>query len=110
MKTEEAVAKADAIFLGQAEELEPGSEAEVGLEPYYAKVKVLQILRRAAVPLVFISLPVHPYHHESAPKVRDSYIFFVNSEPNRILALKVIPDTEDNIAMVKRLITQLPAK
>ena len=110
LKVEDAVAKTDAVFVGKfinlgAQAME-GTHAAQGPEYHGALVKVVQTLKgKVDAPIAVSIYPVH----EVMPQVGTAYIVFVknkdfySSDPFRIVKLMLA--TDDNIAMVKKLIS-----
>ena len=110
----DAVANCDSIFVGQIMKVGTGVQPSPGHETRYVQqisyhpLRAFAKLRNA----YRIDANVGEYH-ETFPKVGESDIFFVNNKdtnPNHYTVVKLLAATDDNIAMVKKLIAQIPAK
>jgi len=110
IKTEDVALKCNAVFVGKITHVGPPTGAAPGLATFGVKVTVLQVLRGTVDAQVGIRIDDDVLNHESAPKVENTYVFFVEKDETRLTALKLLPATDDNIATVKKLIAQLPAK
>ncbi len=116
LKSEDAAAKSDGIFVGKITQIGLPNAKAAGQVAYYGnKVHVLQVLRGAIGAQVKVTLYVHYVSDipENPPKVDGTYIFFVkkiaNPDPDPYKALKLLPATDANIARVQALIAAAPA-
>jgi len=101
VKSEEAALHSSAVFVGKVT-----NEGVRGpyFNIYYTEISnlqitVLQVLRGSSPNPVALSLNVAG--NEAMPKTGNTYIFFVQKPT----ALKLLPATDDNIAMVKKLVS-----
>jgi hypothetical protein len=110
----DAVAKCDEIFVGQIKkvgtgtELSPEHETRYIQQISYQPLRIFAKLRRA----YRVDANVGEYH-ETFPNAGESDIFFVHNKAgttNSYTVVKLLPATDDNIAMVKMLIAQISAK
>jgi len=116
IKAEDIVLSCDAVCVGEIEDMGlPTNSSTTGLVVYSGiEVKVLQILRGSVEYQIKITLNTlkSPSLQEMPPKFGGSYIFFVNRNnpeaDDPFIALKLLPATDDNIAMVKKLIAAAP--
>ena len=105
IKTEDAVSKSDAVFIGKITKVgfisvaAPNESSYVGTE-----VMVSEALKGSSKGRMTVRL--HRVYPEQALKAGDFDIFFVTGAT----VLKLLPATDGNIATVKNLIAQLPAK
>ncbi len=53
---------------------------------------------------IILEFDIFGINHEALPKIGTTYIFFVNSAGERLSALKILPVTEANTALLNRLI------
>jgi len=115
VKTESIVASCDAIVVGEV--TEPGTSQDQPESPWTVYsgigVKISQILRGSVDHQIDVTLSTmrSQSFQEIPPTFEDSYIFFINktdtgSDPYQVI--KVLPATDENIAVVKKLIAALP--
>jgi len=105
-KVEDAVANADAIFVGKVTSI--GNGYAKGLGPTYYSIGI------SPAETYLGSVVSNPYSYvritslgEHLPSVGNAYIFFVKKQVGReLLPLKLIPATDTNIAVVKKLISK----
>lgn len=112
IKTDDAIQKSRVVFVGQLAKLgEPDDSVDhdsLGPEYPQAKVKVLTGLKGTFDAGVSVGIYPNSILKEETPKERGVYIFFVKYESNAstpYIVLKLLPATDDNIAMVKKLIS-----
>jgi hypothetical protein len=111
-KIEDAVAKSDAIFVGKVSTLGFVHGSVPGQYDFGVTVPNLEgILGQAqdnfygALVVLVVSIPAH----EAPPKVDNEYIFCVIKKetpatgPTKYTALKLMPATDENITLVKKL-------
>jgi len=125
LKPEEAVSKSDAVFVGEVTDtgikvMPPPDCPYEG--PLYRgiKIKVLQFLRGSVRDHVSVALFVPTMKLVTLHMVGNSYIFFVQTKSQKALdypynclekadttdiAIKLLPATDENIATVKKLIS-----
>jgi hypothetical protein len=95
----DAVKQSNVVFVGKVINAGlDGSEFNIAnTEISNLQVTVLQVLRGSTPNHVAISLNVAG--DETIPKAGNTYIFFVD----HLTALKLLPDTDENVALVKNL-------
>jgi hypothetical protein len=111
VKTEEVALKCDAVFVGQITDIghwgPPTSPDLISLQG--VKIKILQVLRGSVDSEISVEIFWFDTNSEESPKAQSTYIFFLNKThvENTIqnIVPKLLPATEDNIAMVKKLIS-----
>lgn len=127
IKTKYAVAKADAIFTGQVEqeadaiftaEVEQNGVTKASGENLFCgiKIKVVDVFKGTVDSKISVSMVVKMVEPviEAAPPPQSNktYILFVIKKTGKdndpFTALKLLHATDDNIVMVKKLVTQLP--
>jgi len=110
MKEEDAIANSDAVFVGKVTSI--GGPYAKGVGPNYYPIGI-------DVGETYLgSVVSNPYSWttinrsvEHLPSVGKNYIFFVKKQEGReLMPLKFLPASDANIATVKKLIAQLPAK
>ena len=114
IKTEDVALRANSIFVGHFNFVGEGPDAdETGLGYFdNARVKITQSLKGALWGNVTVSysiLEVPPT--ESNPEPKTNYVFFIHViSPTQLSVEKLLPATEDNINLAKKLIGQGSAK
>jgi len=110
VKTGEAAAYADEIFIGKLVQ-----HGFVGLRAkgrrcyFHNEVEVSGFIRGSDSTQVDVTFWVVDAVQERSPREGPSYIFFTSSElPKEITAIKILPATDGNLAKVKALIAQKP--
>ena len=130
LKVETAISKSDAVFIGEV--IVQGFEVPQPTDASYAgpllkgiKFKISKMIRGSIGDGISLSMFVMTTRHEELNVVRQPYIFFVQTKGEKALdypynclekadtdtiVIKLLRATDDNIAIVKKLIAQLPAK
>ena len=110
---EKAALSSDAIFVGKIITIDEPAPGPPGAALVGIKVGLARSLKgQSSTPQVRILLTL-PYLHGSQkdwPRVETSYVFFLSNAGDYFTAIKSLPASDDNIATVKKLIAQLPAK
>ena len=119
VETKDAVARSNAVFVGELIKLGGGIAAR-SISPTFLgnDVKVLQVLRGSVEGHILVSLSISGPAHEEPPAEGENYIFFVHKTTQGESlpfspfgdVIKLLSATDTNIAAVKKLIAQLPAK
>jgi hypothetical protein len=114
IKTKDAAAKSDAVFVGEVTQLGNCIWANPNFPLFIGtNVKVLHVLRGSVGGHILITITLNDTYHEELPAAGRTYIFFVINNKNTeagglfadpFTALKLLAVTDDNIAMVKKLI------
>ena len=110
LKTDDIVRKSDVIFVGKVTELGMPNPTSTDMAEFAGtKVKVLHVLRGSVGSQMVVPIPISGRDRESPPNINFKYIFFghrnteVEGEPFAVL--KLLPGTDDNVALVKKLIS-----
>jgi len=105
IKIEDATAKAKDVFVGEFTDLGPTVPSSPNMAAFTrATVKVLNTLRGSVKGEIMLEFDIFGINHEDLPKIGTSYFFFVIPEGGRFSALKILPVTEANTALLSKLI------
>jgi hypothetical protein len=115
LRSEDVLGKADAVFVGEIEEIGFPTAKAPGRGAYYGvQVKVSQVLRGTVAARISVTLYTVFARNERPPKVGGTYIFFAhkNTEPgwDNYTVLKLVPATDASTAKINGLITAPAAK
>jgi hypothetical protein len=108
-KVDDIVSKSDLIFVGRVASKGFISTAAPGLSGQEPTVNVTSVLKGQVGSEVHVTLYVKNNGRviEAAPKIGESYIFFVKQgATQQLFVLKLLPATDANIVEIKQLISQ----
>jgi hypothetical protein len=110
-KAGDIVATCDAIFVGQIIAKGPVILTKPGASTHGYTVKVATLLKGTLAGEIQVSLDVRNDGRvvEVIPHVGENYIFFAMLKAGEVIAVKLLPATDANIAKVKALIAAAPA-
>jgi hypothetical protein len=113
-KLEDAVSRAEVIFVGEIIQIGGPSLSSAGQAEFCGnQVKVLEVFRGSATGQITVSFVIAEKPKEQVPSVGSSYIFFaqkvVHPDPDLYTAFKLLPATDSNETKVKALVAALPA-
>lgn len=109
-KAEDIVTTCDAIFIGQIIAKGPVMLTKPGASYRSYTVKVITLLKGTLAGEIQVSLDVRNDGRvaEVIPHVGENYIFFAMLKAGEVIAMKLLPATDDNITKVKALIAAAP--
>jgi len=100
----QAVSKADIIYIGKVSSLDEGVDETSSIT---VSINVLKILRGSEPSLIAVRIDTDANRVKGGImlKAGDSYIFFLIDERTDEKLFKVLPATDENISLVKKLIS-----
>jgi len=105
---QDAAAKGHGVFVGKFTDLGPTTPTSPNMAAFLsARVKVLKVLRGSVKPKdeVMLEFDIFGINREALPQLGAAYIFFVTSEGERLVAIKILPATDATIDSVEKFIS-----
>jgi hypothetical protein len=105
MTPAEAVSKADTVFIGKIADIGPDMRNET--TPLSVTVNEFQTLPGKESPPIVLAIDTNGMRNSAGDMlhVGDSYIFFITRSDAKPNVFKLLPATDDNVALVKKLIS-----